>query len=63
MKLRNFLKKIPNNKNIWTLEALRFSEEWSKIRAKALKLLKSFKIKQKDPNLFWISYIPEKSKK
>lgn len=58
-RMDSLLTQMSNEKEIWTLDALRVSSNWKQIRSLATKILQSFQEPKQPPNLFWLQYFPD----
>lgn len=50
------LDEMSNNKSLWTLESLKQSNEWRKIRCLAEDILKLLGKEKQKPDLYWVKY-------
>lgn len=55
--LNSILDKMSDEKELWTLVALKKSNKWKKVRKMATQILKKLKIKKEKTNLNWIKFI------
>jgi hypothetical protein len=55
--LDNYLDQMSDEKDLWTLEALRDRPEWNRVRAEAKELLEHLRMALEAPNLDWVTYV------
>lgn len=56
--INQFINQMSNDPSLWTLEALKYRSEWSRLRVLARELLSLLGIPQQAPDLSWLTYIP-----